>query len=300
MSDYEEIEEEQKAVERASHLKAGDENAQKELESKLEGNIKSSGEKRDFGTGAHRDSNTKVHKGRMDLIPAVAMHRFARFLSDINYNPTRQGPRHALAAYNDAMQSMYLWLEGERMPCDMADAVKEKYGRHFEYDHLSNALVCCQEIMHMGEDLPLWCPNASPEYERMGTRFDQISPVLLRRVSIHYQLGGINYGDRNWELGMPAMVTWDSATRHFTNWLEAVLGDTEDHMAAVAWNIMCTMHTIEMINRGILQPDMFTPPNYRPSTGRIIGGVQPLKPEPEPHIFPGAGHLAPLKPKRKR
>lgn len=233
---------------------------------RLEGGIKSSGEKRDFGTGAHRDSNTAVHKGRMDLIPAVSMKRFAKFLTKAAINPHAQGPRHAIASYNGAMESMYSWLEGERMPCDMAGTPKASK-ESFDFDHLSHALMCCQEIMHMAEDLPLWYPSASPDHEYLGLRYDRISPVLLKRVSVHYQLGGINYGDRNWELGMPAMVTWDSAVRHLTNWLAKE--ETEDHMAAFAWNIMCTMHTIAMINRGILKPDMFTPPNYRPESQNV-------------------------------
>ena len=215
----------------------------------LVGNIKSSGEKRDFGTGAHRDSNTKVLKGRMDLVPGAAMHQFAKFLTETKYNPHSKGPRHVLAAYNDAIESLYLWLEGERV----------ENGYHF--DHLSNALACCQEIMHMDLDIPLWCPSAN-EYD-LGLRYDLISPLFLRRVSIHYQKGGINYGDRNWELGMPAMVTWDSTTRHFNNWIEAVPDDEEDHMGAVGWNLMCTMHTIEMVRRGMLKEDMYTPPMHR-------------------------------------
>jgi hypothetical protein len=62
---------------------------------------------------------------------------------------------------------------------------------------------------------------------------------------------------------MPAMVTWDSAARHLANWLEGRQTLTsEDHLAAIGWNIMCTMHTIEMVNREILTSDMFVPPNY--------------------------------------
>lgn len=223
----------------------------------LVGGIKSSGEKRDFGTGAHRDSNVKVHKGRMDLIPAVAIQRFAEFLTKCTLD--NGGNVHSLSCYNDAISSMYSWLEGERMPCDMADGVKTQTPP-CTYDHLSNVLLNVQDMMHMDADIPLWYPKVSPDYDLKPPRYDKISPLFLKRVSIHYQLGGINYGDRNWELGMPAMVTWDSACRHLTNWLED--DTTEDHLAAIGWNVMCTMHTIIMINRGILSADMFTPPDY--------------------------------------
>jgi hypothetical protein len=241
----------------------------------LAGGIKTSGETRDFGTGAHRDSNTKIPKGRMDLIPAVAMQRFAKFLCNTRAVIDNE---HSLFCYNSAMSSMYSWLEGERMPCDMADTPKNP--KVCNFDHISNVLLNVQDMMHMDEDIPLWYPAVSPEYDLKPPRYDKISPVFLRRVSIHYQLGGINYGDRNWEKGMPAMVTWDCAARHLTNWLEGVSGDTEDHLAAIGWNIMCTMHTIAMINREILPPEMFTPPNYLADMSHFIkvpGGIQPLK-----------------------
>lgn len=213
------------------------------------GGIKTSGEKRDFGTGAHRDSNTKVHKGRMDLIPAVAMHRFADFCRDIEIDIIGQ---HALFYYNGAMQSMYLWLEGQR---------PERDGGHFSEDNLSFAILNVIQMMQIQEDLPMWNPKW-PNSENLE-RYDMLSPTFLRRVSVHYQLGGINYGDRNWELGMPVMVTWDSAVRHLVNWLERKADDEEDHLAAFGWNVMCTMHTIEMINRGILPESLYEPPMHR-------------------------------------
>jgi hypothetical protein len=263
MSDHEEIE----AELRKDKLLSGE-----DIAHEMVGDIKSSGETRDFGTGASRDSNTKILKGRMDLVPGVAMNRFAEFLTDEETNPHSKGPRHALASYNEAMESLYLWLEGERTECD---------GGLYHYDHLSNALVHCQEIMHLEEDIPMWYPTMAPEYDHTGLRYDCISPLFLRRVSIHYQKGGINYGDRNWELGMPAMVTWDSATRHMANWLERLPDDKEDHMAAFGWNIMCTMHTIEMVRRGIFKEHMYEPPMHRNiQTGSTVTGLEfSLEPE---------------------
>lgn len=250
MSDYEEIEEAEAEAERydAETKEVND------AFPDLVGGIKSSGERRDFGTGAHRDSNTAVHKGRMDLIPASALHRFAAFMTIFDTSTLASANTlHSIACYNEAMQSMYLWLEGERS--------QEYDGGLYGFDHLSNALFSCQNIMHMAEDIPLWCPSVSPEYKEMGPRYDRISPLLLKRVSVHYQLGGINYGDRNWELGMPVMVTWDSATRHLRNWIEKEM--TEDHMAAFAWNIMCTMHTIQMVQIGLLPDELYAPPIHR-------------------------------------
>lgn len=268
MSDHEEIQEE------------------KDIHRELIGDIKTSGKTRQFESGAQRDSNTKILKGRMDLVPGVSMHRFAEFFTDEGTNPHRHGPRHALASYNEAMESLYLWLEGERL---------ERDGGSSHYDHLSNALTHCQEIMHIEEDIPMWHPSMSPDYDYTGLRYDRISPVFIRRVSIHYQKGGINYGDRNWELGMPALVTWDSATRHMVNWLEHLPEDKEDHMAAFGWNIMCTMHTIEMVGRGVLGREMWDEKqdgniSYVPPTHRKLNdykGVEMGCNDEEIEILPG-------------
>ena len=216
----------------------------------LAGGIKSSGEKRTFETGAHRDSNTKVLKGRMDLVPAVAVHRFARHCTKIVDGPNRIKKyeifnKHVSYFYNNAFGSLYLWMEGERCEYDNGS---------YLFDHLANVLFHTQQIMHITEGLPIHfryhpvLPATSSNWS--GERYDMISPLFLRRVSIHYQKGGINYGDNNWKKGMPVMVTWDCAARHLTNWLEKE--DTEDHLAAVGWNIMSTMHTIEMVCRGLL------------------------------------------------
>jgi hypothetical protein len=223
---------------------------------RLAGGIKTSGERRTFETGAHRDSNTKVLKGRMDLVPAVAVRRFALHCTKIVDGPNRLKKaelqnKHVSYFYNMAMGSLYLWMEGERPECD---------GGAYLFDHLANALWHTQQIMHLLEGEEIWMPATSSNWS--GERYDMISPLFLRRTSIHYQKGGINYGDRNWEKGMPAMVTWDCATRHLTNWLEKE--DTEDHLAAVGWNVCSTMHTIEMCRRGLLPETLVeTIPMYR-------------------------------------
>lgn len=223
---------------------------------RLAGGIKSSGEKRVFETGAHRDSNTAVLKGRMDLVPAVAVHRFAKHCTKIVDGPNSLKKdeilnKHVSYFYNNAFGSLYLWMEGERSEWDNGP---------YLFDHLANALFHTQQIMHLMEGLQIHFPATSSNWS--GERYDMISPLFMHRTSIHYQKGGINYGDRNWEKGMPAMVTWDCATRHLNNWLEKE--ETEDHLAAVGWNIMSTMHTIEMVRRGLLPENLVeTIPNYR-------------------------------------
>lgn len=233
---------------------------------RLAGGIKTSGERRTFETGAHRDSNDKVLKGRMDLIPAVAMKRFAIHCNHFAamYDMASScceamadevehiEEMHISQFYGEAMSSMYAWMEGERIE------------EGWTFDHLGNVLWNTQQLMHLTDPTfgEVWFPKLPDDFALPEERWDMISPLFTRRVSIHYQLGGINYGDRNWEKGMPAMVTWDCATRHLTNWLEKE--DTEDHLAAVGWNVMSTMHTVEMVKRGLLPESLIeTIPMYK-------------------------------------
>ncbi|MEQ8785098.1 MAG: DUF5664 domain-containing protein [Pirellulaceae bacterium] len=71
-------------------------------------------------------------------------------------------------------------------------------------------------------------------------RFDLISPVSLSRLAQTYAEGAAKYGERNWELGMPASALVNHAARHLNLWLS---GDVrEDHLAHAAWNLFALMH----------------------------------------------------------
>lgn len=63
----------------------------------------------------------------------------------------------------------------------------------------------------------------------------------LQRVLKRYKDGADKYGANNWKEGMPLSVYYDSAQRHMQAWWS---GDTsEDHAAAVIWNMMGAMWT---------------------------------------------------------
>lgn len=86
-------------------------------------------------------------------------------------------------------------------------------------------------------------------------RFDLITPIGLRRIAQHYENGATKYSDRNWERGIPLMRYLDSAERHLNDYKECLLtgeSPAEDHLAAVAWNILGFIHTETMISRGKL------------------------------------------------
>jgi hypothetical protein len=63
----------------------------------------------------------------------------------------------------------------------------------------------------------------------------------LIRLMYRYKEGAEKYGENNWMKGMSVSVFYDSAQRHLFKWWEG--DNTEDHMAAVLWNVMGAMWT---------------------------------------------------------
>lgn len=107
-------------------------------------------------------------------------------------------------------------------------------------------------------------------------RYDLISPIAIARLARINQLGAEKRGDRNWEKGMNMQWFVDSAMRHLFEYLEGMTN--EDHLAQCFWNIMCAMHTEEMIARGLLPAELMDLPNYLPATvqvSRIPGPTTP-------------------------
>jgi hypothetical protein len=91
-------------------------------------------------------------------------------------------------------------------------------------------------------------------------RYDLISPIALKRLAQHYERGAKKYSERNWEKGMPLTRILDSAERHLNQFKE---GDrSEDHLAAVAWNIFAVIHIEEMVRRNQLPKEFNDLPNF--------------------------------------
>lgn len=107
-------------------------------------------------------------------------------------------------------------------------------------------------------------------------RFDLITPFAMRRVARHYEGGAIKYNDRNWEKGLPIMRYLDSAERHINDLKAAILlgEQTEDHAAAIAWNMLCFIHTEEMLKIGRLPKELDDRPEpYKKYEGEKINDL---------------------------
>ena len=74
-------------------------------------------------------------------------------------------------------------------------------------------------------------------------RMSLVPQEELKRVMKRYLDGAEKYGENNWMKGMPLSVFYDCAHRHLDAWWR---GETsEDHAAAVVWNMLCAMWTEE-------------------------------------------------------
>lgn len=81
-------------------------------------------------------------------------------------------------------------------------------------------------------------------------RPDLLPPYPLMRLAQHYANGAVKYGDRNWEKGLPLARFIESAYRHL---LQFMAHDrSEDHLAAVLWNVAGYVHTEHEIQLGRL------------------------------------------------
>lgn len=81
-------------------------------------------------------------------------------------------------------------------------------------------------------------------------RYDLLPPILVKRLAELLERGAAKYGERNWEKGMPTSRCFDSALRHLFQALEGE--PTEDHLAAVVFNVAAVMHYREQIRLGKL------------------------------------------------
>jgi len=85
-------------------------------------------------------------------------------------------------------------------------------------------------------------------------RYDLLPVLCLKRVAQLYQRGAEKYSSRNWQKGIPISRFYASGFRHLMQWAE---GDrTEDHLAAVVFNVFGIMWTEVMIDLGKLPKEL--------------------------------------------
>lgn len=89
-------------------------------------------------------------------------------------------------------------------------------------------------------------------------RFDLIPAYPIERLAQHYENGSLKYADRNWEKGIPLARFIDSAERHMNKFKK---GDrTEDHLAAILWNVAGYIHMEREVAEGRLPAELSNVP----------------------------------------
>ena len=86
--------------------------------------------------------------------------------------------------------------------------------------------------------------------------------MLFRSLAVHFENGARKYGDNNWQKGQPLSRYYASAFRH----LLAVRDgrEDEDHLAAVAWNVLAIQWTLEECRNGRLPVELVDIPYAGP------------------------------------
>ena len=120
--------------------------------------------------------------------------------------------------------------------------------------------VCREELEATLNPERIFSTGAKRDTKDNKPALELISPIFLNRLGIHLATGAEHYGERNWEAGIPLSVSVASLLRHINQYREGC--QTEDHLAAIACNIMFIIHTEEMIKRGILSGDLDDVPYY--------------------------------------
>jgi hypothetical protein len=189
-------------------------------------NTKSSGIVQDFDSGAKRDS--RQGKGRFDLIPTHTIKEIARIYAVLGKNDV--GFKNEILS--SAIGSLYDCLGGVK------DNVPEVIWKILEYMEIDGEFY---------EDLP------RVEYGDVynsSYRFDLIPYSAIKRIADIYERGGLLYGDRNWEKGIPLSRLLDSAIRHL---FQCIAGKRdEDHAGQAAWNVIAFVEILWRIERGYL------------------------------------------------
>lgn len=97
------------------------------------------------------------------------------------------------------------------------------------------------ETFQRGGSLPL-IHYAIVEFVKIA--YGDLETALIE-VGHRYEEGGIAYGDRNWEKGVPLHVYVSSAIRHLLKWKRR--DNDEDHAGAFMWNMLNLIYTFKNI-----------------------------------------------------
>jgi hypothetical protein len=98
-------------------------------------------------------------------------------------------------------------------------------------------------------------------------RPDLISPIMLHRLAVLMEEGGVVHGDRSWESGMPLSGLLSSASRHLNQTIDGC--EDEDHPIQAIWNLMAYVHTLHRVRAGSLPVELDDMPREKNLQGNL-------------------------------
>jgi hypothetical protein len=105
-------------------------------------------------------------------------------------------------------------------------------------------------------------------------RLELISPFFEERLGNWLARGARKYESRNWEKGIPIGRCLASLKRHVKDYQKGM--EDEDHLAAIACNIMFIIHYEEMMMLGKLPKELLDIPRYLNKNYKANGGKKCL------------------------
>lgn len=161
------------------------------------------GERITYEGGADREPHQG--KGRFDWISPFGLLR----VIEVEHH----GAWSVQGCIDEAFEEIQIFRTGKRDLDYLAVAASELFwSAHWELDDYSSENMICGAI----------------------------SPSMMQRLADWCEAGGIKYGDRNWEKGMPYEHPLDSCLRHLNKF--CINMHDEDHLAAALWNLFALMH----------------------------------------------------------
>lgn len=182
--------------------------------------IKDSGERRDFDTGAKRDVDHD--KPRFDLIPMTALQKIIKYYPEAE-KLDMESDRLSDSAKAKMLSLGFLW----------GATADEKL-------LLKIAWMSLQAIRHQEGD------NYLDVADNLYSGFHLISPKTYLRIANHYGGGAKKYDPWNWSKGMPLSVFHASFMRHIFAIIENQTD--EDHLSAIFFNVAAILH-FQMLER---------------------------------------------------
>lgn len=212
--------------------------------------LKDSGNRREFETGAVRDM--QEGKGRMDLVPWGIALGIRETMNDLFYTrhygyEVWNGKYQAVSAYQcigpivqyaEWMDILFNTNRGLGGPnphsLDKLQDIENTFVK------MAATFIMFQQVMPDPMNGQNGFNHQSFSFDDKGavnTLSDDKWANAMLEVAKHYEDGARKYAENNWRKGIDPKVYFDSAMRHFMKWCRRMTD--EPHDRAFIWNCMC-------------------------------------------------------------